>query len=140
MRAFLPDDQAGALYLVLFVAYFQRFDLRYLQLRDVRGIQATVAAILWRLDTVARDWIPVRGLAPRILLPQVLAEMHQAMTYPHDGEEWILAAYLLNPLLDFGLIETRKHGEWPGVSEKDAIRVTALWEKFIRFAWRGDAA
>lgn len=139
-RALLTDDQAGALYRALFLAYFRRFDLRYRQLRDVPGIQATMAAILWRLDTVARDWTPVRGLAPRILLPGVLDEMHEAMTYPHDSEEWILASYLLNPLLDFGLIETRKRGEWPGVSEKDDIRVTALWEKFIHFAWSGDVA
>lgn len=139
-RTLLPDDQAGALYRALFMAYFRRFDLSYLQLRDVPGIQATVAAILWRLDTVARDWTPVRGLAPRILLPRVLSETREAMTYPHDTEEWILISYLLNPLLDFGLIETKKHGEWPGVTEKDAIRVTALWEKFIRFAWSGDAA
>jgi hypothetical protein len=138
-RALLPDDQAGALYRALFLAYFRRFDLRYFQLRDVPGIQATVAAILWRLDAVARDWIPVRGLVRRILLPQVLDEMHEAMTYPHDTEEWILGCYLLDPLLDFGLIETKKHGEWPGVTEKDAIRVTVLWEKFIRLTWNGEA-
>jgi hypothetical protein len=124
----------------VFLAYFRRFDLRYLQLRDVPGIQLTVAAILWRLDIVARDWTPVRALAPRILLPRVLDEMHAVMTYPNDAEEWILAGYLLNPLLDFGLIETKKHDEWPGVTEKDAIRVTGLWEKFIRFAGNGDAA
>lgn len=139
-RTLLPDDQAGALYRALFVAYFRRFNLRYRQLRDVPGIQATVAAILWRLDTVARDWTPVGGLARCILLPGVLHEMHEAMTYPYDTEEWILISYLLNPLLDLALIETKKEGEWPGVTEKDAIRVTALWEKFIRFAWSGDAA
>ncbi len=52
----------------------------------------------------------------------------------------ILISYLLNPLLDFGLIETKKESEWPGVTEKDDIRVTALWKKFIRFAWNGDGA
>lgn len=132
-RALLPDDQAGALYRALFIAYFRRFDLRYLQLRDVPGIQATVAASLWRLDSVARDWTPVRGLAGCILLPGVLHEMHMAMTYPHDSEEWIVIGYLLDPLLDFGLIETKKRSEWPSVTEKDDIRITALWKKFIRF-------
>jgi hypothetical protein len=139
-RTLLPDDQAGALYRALFLAYFRRFDLRYMQLRDVPGIQTTVATIFWRLDLVARDWTPVRGLAPCILLPGVLDEMHEAMASPYDSEEWILASYLLNPLLDFGLIETRKHGEWPGVTDKDAIRVTPLWEKFIHFTWSGDEA
>jgi hypothetical protein len=139
-RALLPDDQAGALYHALFLTYFRRFDLGYLQLRDVPGIQKTVAPIFWRLDTVARDWTPVCGLAPCILLPDVLNEMQEAMASPYDSEEWILATYLLNPLLDFGLIETKKHGEWPGVTEKDVIRVTLLWKKFIRFAWSGDVA
>jgi hypothetical protein len=139
-RVLLPDDQAGALYCALFVAYFRRFDLSYGQLRDVPGIQATVAAILWRFDDLAQDWTPVGGLARCILLPGVLHEMHEAMTYPYDTEEWILISYILNPLLDFGLIETKKKGEWPGVTEKDHIRVTGLWKKFIRFAWNGDAA
>jgi hypothetical protein len=135
-RALLPEDKAGALYRALFLAYFRRFDLRYnFHLRDVPGIQATMAAILWRLDTVARDWTPVRGLGPHILLPGVLSQMREAMTYAYDTEEWILAGYLLNPLLDLGLIETKKSGEWSNVTDKDAIRVTALWQKFIRFAW-----
>lgn len=135
-RALLPEDKAGALYRALFLAYFRRFDLRYdFHLRDVPGIQATMAAVLWRLDAVAWDWTPVRGLAPRILLPRVLSQMHEAMTYAYDTEEWILAGYLLDPLFDLGLIETKKGGEWSNVTEKDAIRVTALWQKFIRFAW-----
>ena len=57
-----------------------------------------------------------------------------------ENEEWILISYVLNPLRDFGLIELKKEGEWPGVTEKDEIRVTALWKQFIRFAWSGDAA
>lgn len=133
-RAFLPEKQAGALYRALFVAYFRRFDLRYFQLRDVPGIQETVAAIFWRLDTLARDWTPVRGLAPQILLPGVLNQIHEAMLSEYDEEEWILAGYLLDPLCDFGLIETEKGAPWGRVTDTDAIRVTALWRKFIRFA------
>jgi hypothetical protein len=139
-RALISDDQAGALYRTLFLAYFQRFDLRYdFHFRDVPGIQATMAVILWRLDTVARDWTPVRGLAPDILLPGVLNQMHQAMAYEYDTAEWILAGYILNPLFDLGLIETKKRSEWSSVTEKDDIRVTALWRKFITFAWDGGA-
>ncbi len=139
-RALLPDDKAGALYRALFLAYFQRFDLRYdFVFRDVPGIQATLPVIFWRLDIVARDWTPVRGLAPDILLPGVLNQMHQVMTYEHDTEEWILAGYILNPLFDFGLIETKKRDEWSSVTGKDDIRLTPLWRKFITFAWDRDA-
>src|SRR2546427_2754384 len=45
-RALISDDQAGALYRTLFLAYFQRFDLRYdFCFRDVPGIQTTMAVI-----------------------------------------------------------------------------------------------
>jgi len=137
-QALLPDGQAGALFRTLFLAYFRRFDLHYdFNLRDVRGIQETMAVILWRLDTVAGDWKPVRGLAPEILLPGVLNQLHQAMVSQHDREEWILAGYVLDPLLDLGLIERKQSSEWPNMTEKDVIRVSALWRKFIRFAWNG---
>jgi hypothetical protein len=139
-RALISDEQAGALYRTLFLAYFQRFDLRYgFHFRDVPGIQSTMTVILWRLDTVADDWTPVRGLAPDILLPGVLNQMHQAMAYEYDTEEWILAGYILNPLFDLGLIETKKRSEWSSVTEKDDIRITALWRKFITFVWDDDA-
>src|ERR1035437_2776439 len=72
-RELLPDDQAGALYRRLFLAYFRRFNLQYdFHLRAVPRIQESMAVILWRLDSQARDWAPVRGLAQAIFLPQVL--------------------------------------------------------------------
>jgi hypothetical protein len=55
-----------------------------------------------------------------------------------ESFDGILISYLLNPLLDFGLIETKTKGEWSDVTEKDDIRVTVLWKKFISFAWKGD--
>jgi len=133
-RALLADGQAGALFRKIFIAYFRRFDLHYdFFLRDVPGIQETMAVILWRLDTVARNWKPVRGMAPDLLLPGVLAQLRLAMASPFDTEEWILAGYVLDPLLNLGLIERKRRDEWPGVSEKDSIRVTPLWRKFIHF-------
>jgi hypothetical protein len=134
-QTLLPDAQAGALFLRLFLAYFRKFDLHYdFHLREVPGIQQTMAVILWRLDAIAGDWVPVRGLAPQLLLPGVMAQLHQAMAYPHDTEEWILTGYVLDPLFDLGLIERRKATEWPNITEHDSIRVTPLWRKFISFA------
>jgi hypothetical protein len=134
-RALLPDETAGALYRRLFLAYFRRFDLHYdFHLRDVPGIQQTMAVILWRLDTVARDWTPVRGLGPQILLPGVLDQLHAAMMSPHDTEEWILAGYVLYPLYDLRLLERKPRSEWPSVTERDHIRISPLWRKFLSFA------
>lgn len=139
-RMLLPDGQAGALFRRLFLACFRRFDLRYeFHLRDVPGIQETMAVILWRLDTVARDWTPVRGLARDVLLPSVLSQLRQAMIGPHDSEEWILAGYVLDPLFRLGLIERQNNDGWLNMTAEDSIRVTALWRKFIGFAWNGGA-
>jgi hypothetical protein len=106
----------------------------------VPGIQETMAVILWRLDSVAQDWTPVRGLGPHILMRGVHNQLCASMTYPMDTEEWILAGYILKPLFSLGLVERRKSSEWPDVTEEDVIRTTALWRKFIEFDdWRGGA-
>lgn len=134
-RELLPEAEAGVLFRKLFLAYFRTFDLRYdFPFRDVPGIQQTMAVILWRLDVVARDWVPVKGLASNLLLPNVLAQMHKAMACPGEREEWILSSYVLDTLFEFGLIERKKVSEWPTITEHDTIRVTSLWRKFISFA------
>ena len=138
-RELLPDEQAGALYRRLFLAYFRRFDLRHdFNLRDVPLIQQSFAVILWRLDTVARDWTPVRGLARHILLRAVFDQLHAAMKSPYDKEEWVLDGYVLRPLFDLGLIERTPQSEWPSITENDQIRTSALWRMFITFEpWSG---
>jgi hypothetical protein len=133
-RELLSDDRAGALYRRLFLAYFRRFDLHYaFHSRDVPLIQQSMAVILWRLDTVARDFTPARGLARQILMPRVYGQLHAAMVSSYDKEEWILAGYALQPLLDLGLLERKSPGERRIITEHDEIRTTALWHKFIRF-------
>ena len=133
-RDLLPVGQAGVLFRKLFLAYFRKFDLRYnFHLRDVPGIQETMAVILWRLDSVARDWTPVRGLASQVLLPGVLNQLHAAMTFPRDTEGWILDGYVLKPLLNLGLLERAPRSEWPSVTARDRIRLSPLWRKFISF-------
>jgi hypothetical protein len=93
-----------------------------------------MAVILWRLSSAARDWVPVRGLAPQLLPPEILDELHAAMVSSYDTEEWILAGYVLDPLCDFGLIERQKGQDWRIVIDRDFIRTTPLWRKFITFA------
>jgi hypothetical protein len=137
--ALLAEDRAGELYHTLFIAYFRKFNLHYdFNLRAVPGIQQSMAAILWRLGDVLQNWRPVLGLAPQILLPRVLQQLHEAMVSQYDKEEWILSGYVLNPLRDFGLIEKRSKSGRPSITEKDSIRITPLWKKFISFppfAW-----
>ena len=48
--------------------------------------------------------------------------------------EFILAGNVLEPLLDFGLLERQTKSDWPGLDDKEAIRLTALWTRFLHFA------
>jgi hypothetical protein len=140
-RELLPDDQAGALYRRLFLACFRRFDLRYgFNLRDVPLMQGSMAVILWRLDSVARDWTPVSGLARQVLMRQVFEQLHAAMKSPHDREEWILGGYVLLPLMDLGLLERKPRSDWSLIEEHHQVRISPLWRKFIHFEpWAGAA-
>lgn len=133
-RALTAEDQAGILYRHLFITYFRKMDLRYAaRWRDVPEIQPTMATVLWRLAAVANDWVPVEGLAPIILPPSILPFLHQAMVTPFDTEESIIASYVLNPLLGFDLIEPERKSDWPMIGEKDRIRVTPLFRRFLSF-------
>jgi hypothetical protein len=132
----LAESYAGELYRKLFISYFREFNLNYdFFLRDVPGIQQSMAVIFWRLDDVVQDWRSVRNLAPQILLPRVLQKMHEAMVSPYDKEEWILSGYVLEPLREFGLIECKRSEieRWPRITEEDSIRLSPLWKKFIAF-------
>lgn len=134
-RELMPDECAGALYRALFLAYFRRFDLRYsFPIRDVPSIQTTMAAILWRLDAVAQDWVPVIGLAPLILLPRVYQELRSVMFSPLEKEEWILSGYVLRTLTSLGLLDEQCIEKWKGIPETVNVRVTPLWRRFISFA------
>jgi hypothetical protein len=138
-RELLPEAQAGTLYRKLFVAYFRKFDLHYdFHFRDVPGIQQTLAVILWRLDNVVCDWTPVRDLPEVVLLPGVHQQVRAAMVSEYDTEAWILGGYVLEPLLDLGLLERRPESEWQVLEKNDEVRLSPLWQKFIHFEhWAG---
>lgn len=134
-RALLPGDHAGALFRHLFLTYFRKLDLRYVaHLRDVPEIQSTMAITLWRLAETAGDWRLVNGIAREILPPRVRERMLDAMVSDYDTEEWIVSSYVLTPLRDLGLLEREKESEWPGIGEKDRVRISPLFRRFISFA------
>lgn len=132
----LDDDRAGELYRRLFIAFFRKFNLLHLiQFPEVPAIQQSVAVILWRLEQVAQDWRPVEGLAALVLLPRVLQQVRASITSEYQREDLVLGHYVLNPLLNFGLLELKRRSgdEWPGVAENDSLRITPVWRKFFAF-------
>jgi hypothetical protein len=133
-RELMADERAGELFRRLFLAYFRTLDLCYLvRVREIPEIQATLAITLWRLDQVAENWRAVKGMAAQILPPRVMTKMVSEQRGDFDTPDFFVSAYVLRPLHDFELLERRRESEWQ-LGEEDAVRVTPLFRRFIRFA------
>lgn len=133
-RELLADERAGELFRRLFLTYFRKLDLCYLvHLREQPMIQSTLAITLWRLEQVAEDWRAGKGMAEQILPPRVLSHMVSEQHGDFDTPDFFVAAYVLCPLRDFGLLERQRENEWR-IGEEDTVRVTPLFRRFIGFA------
>ncbi|MBA4147599.1 MAG: hypothetical protein H0X66_05750 [Verrucomicrobia bacterium] len=138
-RKLLSVDQAATLYRTLFITYFTKFDWYYdFPFRKAVWIQPTMAATLWRMDFILKNWCNILGLARKVLLPRVYENLREAMTHETDTEEWIFCSIALEPLLKFGLIEKSKGEDSVGSEKDNAVRITPLWKRFIAFAVEPD--
>jgi hypothetical protein len=136
-KKLLAPDRAGDFYRELFTGYFRRFNLSYdLIYHDLPEIQATLPAILWRMDAELRDWTPVAGLAPRILLPVVLQRLRDFETQYFKSDDF-LVGYVHEPLRRMGLLEVEHGDSNPlGIGQKSRIKTSRLWRKFLWFDWQ----
>ncbi|MSU57168.1 MAG: hypothetical protein EXS35_03125 [Pedosphaera sp.] len=133
-RELLADGRAGELFRRLFLTYFRTMDLCYLvHVREQPEIQATLAITLWRLEQVAENWRAVKGMAGQILPPRVMTHLVSQQWGDFDTPDFFVCAYVLQPLLEFGLLERRRESEWQ-IEENDTVRVTPLFRRFIGFA------
>jgi hypothetical protein len=133
-RELLADERAGELFRRLFLTFFRTMELSCMvYVREVPEIQATLAVTLWRLEQVAENWRGVKGMAAQILPPRVLKHIVSQQRGDFDTPDYFVAAYVLQPLRDFGLLESQREGEWH-VGVKDTVRVTPLFRRFIGFA------
>lgn len=133
-RELKADEWAGELFRRLFLTYFRTMDLCYLvHVREQPEIQATLAITLWRLEQVAENWRAVKGMAAQILPPRVLKHIISQQQGDFDTPDFFVSAYVLQPLREFGLLERQRESEWH-IGEKDTVRVTPLFRRFIGFA------
>ena len=82
---------------------------------------------------MAENWRAVKGMAAQILPPRVMTRMVSEQHGDYDTPDFFVSAYVLRPLREFGLLERRRESEWQ-LGEKDAVRVTPLFRRLIRFA------
>ncbi len=95
-------------------------------------LQSTFPAVLWRLTHLYTDWAQVGGIAEKVLLPEIQKKLTE--TAPAIlSADWLVCCYFCQPLEDFGLIERKKGKSVFGIGEDDTIRLTPLFDRFIKF-------
>ncbi len=133
-RKLLADEQAGELFRRLFLTYFRTLDLCYIvRVREIPEIQTALAITLWRLEEVAENWRAVKGMAAQIFPPRTMNRLVYEQHGDFDTPDFFASAYVLRPLRDFGLLERQCESKWQ-LGEKDTVRLTPLFRRFISFA------
>jgi hypothetical protein len=131
----LSDERAGELYALFFKAYFTEFNLAYGdRLPTLACIQHTIPYSVYRLGRIADRYRGIEELAGEILLPAVEKEVQGAISSSFLKMEWILGKRIIEPLEKFRLLECKRK-QLKGYSEIEAVRKTALFDRFIRCEW-----
>jgi len=131
-RDMLREDRAGALYRTLFITFFQRLNLAYLdRLPDVPLVQQAAAVSLFAFVGEGSRWRTAGELAETLPLPHVREMLDRTV---HSGHESSLtASRLLRPLVWFGLAEQRDVRVEDQRWSTRHYRRTRLFDRFIGF-------
>ncbi|MCJ7628124.1 MAG: hypothetical protein MUO50_07020, partial [Longimicrobiales bacterium] len=136
-RSMLPPESAGRLYAHLFRSYFGKFNMDYRsRFGRSSGLQSAVPLLLWLLGGRAEKWISVTDLADLILPPRPRGVEDEG-GWRNDAAN--LHHQVLDPLVDFGLLEEKPKPEaagerYPGL-KNTLTRKTPLFDRFLRFVW-----
>lgn len=134
-RQLMALARTGELYALLFRTLFRTFDLRGLSNSDRHpGLQSTIAWSFYRLRSVAREWSPSEAIAEEAWLdvgrdPPTEYEV----THDFDLSHYDFRQRVLDPLVQFGLLEERRtpiDQDWRELRE---FRLTPLFDRFVRF-------
>ena len=136
-RELLRAERAGELYGLLFRTLFRKLDLRVLG-RDDRhpGLQATVAYSFYQLRSAARNWVSSEALAVSAWLESAKDPPTEWETRYGDFRHYAFRHRVLDPLVQFGLLEERvlpTEERWKELLE---FRLTPLFDRFMRFQFR----
>lgn len=128
----IEDENAGELFTLLFLTYFRRFNLGYIDgLPELPRIQQMLGYTFYRLRSLRSQWYPIEKVPTEILLPAVKEEIDETVANrPHSSTHNTLEIRLLQHLEDWGLIESRKLDK-EHFDQMEKLRTTPLLRKFI---------
>lgn len=139
-RELLVDESAGELYALVFRTLFRGLDLRYFSGSNGHpGLQSTVPYSLLKLRTAARDWQTSEVLAEQAWLESAKDPPSALDIEFEDLRHYAFRQRVLEPLVQFGLLEYRElpsERRWDLPAE---YRVTPLFDRFLRISFKGKA-
>lgn len=136
-RALLAPDRAGELYALLFRTFFRTLNLSLLDGSPTHdGLQGTLAYSLHMLRSTAREWKSSIELTQSSWLESAKDPL-DAVELEHGDLRYIaFACRVLDPLVQFGLLEIRSaSGDRPWRFEAE-YRCAPLYARFLRFEFR----
>ena len=136
-QALEPETEAGELFALLFRTHFREFNLAYVDgCPEAPGFQQTIAYALWRFGRLGDTWRTSDDWAPLLMLPTVRSEILRESRL-HDSSPTIVRTRALDPLVQFGLAESRATERAGGKDEvpwpKPEFRRTELFDRFLSF-------
>lgn len=139
-RALLSIERSGELFAILFLTVFRQLDLRVFSL-DARhpGLQQTVAYSFYKLRSATRDWCSAETLAEVAWLASAKDPLSELERQYGDFRHYAFMHYVLDPLTQFGLLESRAvptEEHWRHIVE---YRRTPFFDRVLRFEFRREA-
>ena len=134
-RAMLSPEREGELYALLFRTLFRKFDLRSLDNRDDHArLQGSVAYSFYRLRSVAGKWASAKMLARTAWLETAKDPRSEMETKDHyDCRHFAFRLRVLDPLVQFGLLESRLVRREDPFERDIEYRCAPLFDRFLKF-------
>lgn len=139
-RELLAVERAGELFALLFRTVFRTLNLCVFD-SDARhrGLQSTIAYSFYKLATVARPWATSESLAESAWLESAKDPPTEWESQNVDFRHYTFRHRVLEPLVQFGLLEDRVLPTEDRRKDLVEFRLTPLFDRFMRFEFRRPA-
>lgn len=138
-RALLDDTRRGELFALVFRTFFRQLDLQAVDgwVGDA-GLQQTIAFTFWKLRTDAEAWVSPARLADVAWLESAKDPLlPNSILHTSDFREFRFRRRVIEPLVSFGLLESRDLPVKERWEHPIEVRKTPLYDRALLFRFGG---
>lgn len=131
-KELLAENKAGQLFNLLFLTLYRKLNLFYLtRFQEIPGYQDTIGFPIYMTGQLCSDWTKPESIARKVLLPIVLEKVPK--TPLKDNVEWLVKKTVVEPLVGFGLLESRELTKEDDFTQPIEVRKSILFDEFLNF-------